>query len=240
LILVARAYAVSGGNRLVGIVLMLLVIMTTGVSIGTFTFPITSVSSAERRLGLAQAIGVLMIDGLVMAITLYFTWTSRGNFRNVSDGKVQSLLSLFLYQGIVRFFIVFTWELADAISRQIENRFLIGVDVSLEIVISTILLCRFILELRKFSDKRQDIPSSQVMSETISDFRARVRTLNEGIMHDFGPSIFPTREESLMLYTNETELQTHPVHQHASLNITAEEFPWAVDNVTPLSLSGHN
>ena len=79
------------------------------------------------------------------------------------------------------------------------------------------------------------------MSEILSGFQARIRTLNESIMEDFGPSILPIREESSMLYTDETELQTHSVHQHASLNIMAEEFPWAVEqNATPLSLSWHN
>ena len=79
------------------------------------------------------------------------------------------------------------------------------------------------------------------MSEILSDFQAWIQTLNESIMQEFGPSILPIREESSTLYTNETELQTDPVHQHASLNVTAEEFPWAVEHsVTPLSLSGHN
>ncbi|KIJ55983.1 hypothetical protein M422DRAFT_239160 [Sphaerobolus stellatus SS14] len=145
-ILVARAYSVSGGNRLLGVILMLLVIMTTGVFI-----------------------------------------------------------------------------------RQIENGFLIGVDVSIENAISTILLCRFMLELREFNDRLEDISSSQVIARTLSEFRARVQTLNDSIIQDFGASIVPTEEEISTIYSDQKDIQME--HQPHHGDITVDEFPWASSRV---------
>ncbi|KIJ50758.1 hypothetical protein M422DRAFT_245424 [Sphaerobolus stellatus SS14] len=179
--------------------------------------------------GLLQTIGTLILEGIIMVTTVYFTWTTREQVRELSRGKRQSLLSLFLYQGIFRFGIIFSWDLADAVSRRTENGFLIGVDVSIENAISTILLCRFMLELREFNDKLENISSSQGLARTLSDFRARVRTLNDSIMQDFGASIVPTEEEISTTSSDQNDIQMG--HQPHHGDITVDEFPWASGRV---------
>ncbi|KIJ39774.1 hypothetical protein M422DRAFT_257369 [Sphaerobolus stellatus SS14] len=128
-----------------------------------------------------------------------------------------------MYQGIFKFLIIFRWALADAISRKIENGFLIGLDVSIENALSTILLWRFMLELRKFNDRLEDI-SSQGVTRTLFEFRAQVRNLNNSIMQNFGASIMLTEEEISTVYSDQKEIQME--HQPHHGNITADEFPW--------------
>ncbi|KIJ26891.1 hypothetical protein M422DRAFT_271989 [Sphaerobolus stellatus SS14] len=121
---------------------------------------------------------------------------------------------------------------------QILNPFLAGFDSELENVISAILVCRFILQLRKFNTRVQTVPSVNIASS--SGIRGRLQCIHETIIEEFGNS---GMEYDLKMENDIEELEgdtTSSADINTEVHITVEEFPWAinpVENVTgPLEI----
>ncbi|KIJ30905.1 hypothetical protein M422DRAFT_267516 [Sphaerobolus stellatus SS14] len=163
-----------------------------------------------------------------MAITAYFAWTSSKQLQNMF-GTRQSLTVIFLQQGIVRFFIISIWSLEDSISYKVLNPFLAGFDVGLENVISVILICQFILQLRKFNTRVQTVLSVHIASTP--GIRGRLQRIHETHIEEFGNSGI---EYELETENDMAELEgdtAPPAGIDTEVHITAEEFPWAINPV---------
>ncbi|KIJ33044.1 hypothetical protein M422DRAFT_783276 [Sphaerobolus stellatus SS14] len=78
-----------------------------------------------------------------MSITAYFAWGEAKRLRNVFGSRRQSLTVIFLQQGVIRF----------SISEKTVNPWLAGFDTGLQNAVSVILVCQFMLQLRKFSSR---------------------------------------------------------------------------------------
>ncbi|KIJ40125.1 hypothetical protein M422DRAFT_256949 [Sphaerobolus stellatus SS14] len=163
-----------------------------------------------------------------MAITVYFAWTFNKQLQNMF-GNRQSLTVILLQQGVIRFFIIFTWTLEISISNKVLNPFLAGFDDGLENVISTILVCRFTLQLRRFNTRVQTVPSVHIASTP--GIRGRLQRIHQTLIEEFGNSGI---EYDLEMENDTAELEGYPTPSagiDTEVHITAEEFPWAINPV---------
>ncbi|KIJ50909.1 hypothetical protein M422DRAFT_244859 [Sphaerobolus stellatus SS14] len=132
----------------------------------------------------AVSVTALIFTGTVMAITAYLAWTSRKQLQNMF-GTRQYLTVILLQQGVIHFFIIFTWNLGDSISSKVLNPFLRGFDIGLENSVSVILICQFILQLRKFNTRVQTVPSVHITSTT-PGIQGRLQCIHETLIEEFG------------------------------------------------------
>ncbi|KIJ22790.1 hypothetical protein M422DRAFT_276722 [Sphaerobolus stellatus SS14] len=213
-LLIGRAYAVSGGNSFIATGLGLIIVLSNGLFISQ------TVLSLTNPLNPPSVVSTLT----VMAVTAYFAWTSSKQLQNMF-GNRQSLTVIFLQQGVVRFFIIFTWSLELSISANFLNPFLADFDAGLEAVISAILICRFILQLRKFNTRVQTVPSVHIASSP--GIRGRLQRIHETLIEEFGNS---GMEYHLETENDMAELEGDTAPSagiDTEVRITAEEFPWA-------------
>ncbi|KIJ31847.1 hypothetical protein M422DRAFT_266462 [Sphaerobolus stellatus SS14] len=197
---------------------------------------ILHVGAATAIQGSAASLTALIVDGTVMAITIYFAWTSSKQLQNMF-GTRKSLTVIFLQQGVVRFFIIFIWSLEIGISDKVLNLFLAGLDGGLENVVSVILLCQFILQLRRFNTRVQTVPSVHIVSTP--GIRGGLQRIHETLIEEFGNSGI---EYDLETENDMTGLggDTAPsAGIDTEVCITAGEFPWAINPAeSALSTSG--
>ncbi|KIJ29983.1 hypothetical protein M422DRAFT_268547 [Sphaerobolus stellatus SS14] len=112
-------------------------------------------------------------------------------------GTRQSLTVIFLQQGVVRFFV------------------------------SVILICRFILQLRKFNTRVQTGPSVHIASTP--GIRGRLQHIHKTLIEEFGNSGI---EYGLETENDMAELEgdtTPSAGIDTEAHITAEEFPWTMN-----------
>ncbi|KIJ30555.1 hypothetical protein M422DRAFT_267895 [Sphaerobolus stellatus SS14] len=189
---------------------------------------ILQVGAATAIQGSAASVTALILDGTVMAITAYFAWASSRQLQNMFGAR-QSITLIFLQQGVVHFFIIFIWILEQSISNKVLNPFLAGFDAGLENIVSTILLCRFILQLRNFNARVQTVPSVHIASTP--GIQGRLQHIHETLIEEFG--------NSGIEYDLETENDMAELEGDTALSvgidtevcIAAEEFPWAINPV---------
>ncbi|KIJ40156.1 hypothetical protein M422DRAFT_256985 [Sphaerobolus stellatus SS14] len=135
--------------------------------------------------------------------------------------------------------IILIWDLEISISAKVLNPSLGGFDGGLENVVSTILVCRFILQLRKFNTRVQTVPSVNIASTP--GIRGRLQHIHKTIIEELGNS---GMEYDLEMENDIAELEgdtTPSAGIDIEVHITAEEFPWAinpVENVAGFSESG--
>ncbi|KIJ51135.1 hypothetical protein M422DRAFT_244314 [Sphaerobolus stellatus SS14] len=99
-------------------------------------------------------------------------------------------------------------------------------------VLPPILLCRFMLQLRKFNSRVQTVPSIHIAS-TYRGIRGQLSRLNETIIEEFGnPRLdFALEEERDMAELVPGEDYILSADIDTEVCITTEEFPWAVNSV---------
>ncbi|KIJ37667.1 hypothetical protein M422DRAFT_259763 [Sphaerobolus stellatus SS14] len=153
-----------------------------------------------------------------MAITVYFSWSFIKQLHNGFGISRKALTALFLQQGVIRFLIILIWNLENSISTRVLNLY----------SVSVILVCRFILHLRKFNTRVQTIPSVNIAS---SGIRGRLQHIHKTIIEEFGNS---GMEYDLEMENDMAELEgdtTPSAGIDTEVHITAEEFPWAINPV---------
>ncbi|KIJ33081.1 hypothetical protein M422DRAFT_256956 [Sphaerobolus stellatus SS14] len=163
-----------------------------------------------------------------MAIIAYFAWTSSKQLQNMF-GTRKSLTVILLQQGVARFFIILIWGLEISISAKVLNPFIAGLDAGLENVISPILICQFLLQLRRFDTRVQTVPSVHIASTP--GIRGRLQRIHETLIEEFGNSGI---EYDLQMENDTAELEGYPTPSagiDTEVHITAEEFPWAINPV---------
>ncbi|KIJ28063.1 hypothetical protein M422DRAFT_270698 [Sphaerobolus stellatus SS14] len=167
-----------------------------------------------------------------MVIIAYYGWETAKQWHNVFKSSRQSLTIVILQQGLFLFIIIFIWSLEITISNKLLNVWLAGFDVGLENSIAAILICRFMLQLRKFNTRVQTIPSVSI--STNIGIQGRLHRFHETIIEEFG--------NSGLDYSLETENDVPDAEGDTApnagsgteLRITAEEFPWTINPVESL------
>ncbi|KIJ31628.1 hypothetical protein M422DRAFT_266656 [Sphaerobolus stellatus SS14] len=105
--------------------------------------------------------------------------------------------------------------------------FLASFDASLEDSVSVILICRFILQLRKFNTRVQTVPSVHIASTP--GIRGRLQCIHETLIEEFGNSGI---EYDLETENDMAELEGDTAPSggiDTEVHITVEEFPWAIN-----------
>ncbi|KIJ30680.1 hypothetical protein M422DRAFT_267726 [Sphaerobolus stellatus SS14] len=166
-----------------------------------------------------------------MAITAHFTWKNSKQLSNVFGYSRQFLTSIFLQQGVLRFVIIFTWALESSISEKALSPWLAGFDTPLANSISVILLCRFMLQLRKFVTRDQTVPSVNIASAPGPGIRGQLRCIHEAIIEEFGDSGMDYSLETDNDALDPTGDTVPTAGIDTEIRITAEEFPWAINPV---------
>ncbi|KIJ27563.1 hypothetical protein M422DRAFT_271232 [Sphaerobolus stellatus SS14] len=153
------------------------------------------------RIETTNSILLLISDAVVLAVTGYYAFGIRKRLRDVLGE--QSLAVIFFRQGVIRFIVIFVWNLEISVTEQASNvklqihkaylflwvsqtltdEVLRGVDNDVERGISAILIYRFMLELRRWSKKPQGNTQTR---DTLTTFKARVRDMNETLLDEFG------------------------------------------------------
>ncbi|KIJ51133.1 hypothetical protein M422DRAFT_244310 [Sphaerobolus stellatus SS14] len=110
------------------------------------------------------------------------------------------------------------------------NQNISRIPLGLEDVIPPILLCRFMLQLRKFNSRVQTVPSIYI-APMYRGIRGQLYRLNETIIEEFGnPRLeFESEEESDMVEPGEDHIPSADID--TEVRITTEEFPWAVNSL---------
>ncbi|KIJ31762.1 hypothetical protein M422DRAFT_266513 [Sphaerobolus stellatus SS14] len=173
----------------------------------------------------------LLSDAAVIIITLYFAWKEFKNVRSVFENKRTSLTVIFVHQGILRFIVIFLWLTENIVNVKVLTPFLRGIDTSPEDSVSVILVCRFLLVLRKFNTSPQSVPSVNIetIPGPVSGIQGRLQQLNNSIIQDFGgsgPNNYESESDDTM--DNQETSAAHSGGGGTELGITAEEFPWAI------------
>ncbi|KIJ49105.1 hypothetical protein M422DRAFT_246915 [Sphaerobolus stellatus SS14] len=165
-----------------------------------------------------------------MAITAYFAWEESKQFRNAFGSSRQSLTAVLLHQGVIRFIIIALWEIEASITQKVLAQSIGGFDIGLEAVVSVILICRFMLQLRKFNSRVQTLPSLHVVSN--SGIRGQLHQVHQTIIGEFGNTgiDYDLEMENGMA---EVESGDHipSVGIDTEVCTTTEEFPWAINPV---------
>ncbi|KIJ56118.1 hypothetical protein M422DRAFT_239326 [Sphaerobolus stellatus SS14] len=175
---------------------------------------------------------ILVSDAAVTVITIYFAFredTSR-SFREVFRNSLTPLTITFVRQGLIRFLIILFWTIEESVNDKVLPYPLTGIDANIEIAISVILICRFLLELRTFTERAQSVPSVHIA--TLSGIQGQLSRLNASIIQEFGKSGIKNKADCDL----EGGAPTHDEGKHASLpaNSTdtelgiSEEYPWAI------------
>ncbi|KIJ30567.1 hypothetical protein M422DRAFT_267911 [Sphaerobolus stellatus SS14] len=159
-------------------------------------------------IGLLISKSVLFITNPFNPPSVYFTLTVMAitaYFAWTSSKQLQnmfgnrsSLTVIFLQQGVVRFFV------------------------------SVILVCRFILQLRKFNTRVQTVPSIHIASTP--GIQGRLQHIHKTLIEEFGNSgiEYDSETENDMA---ELEGDTAPsAGIDTEVRIMAEEFPWAINS----------
>ncbi|KIJ29922.1 hypothetical protein M422DRAFT_268594 [Sphaerobolus stellatus SS14] len=247
-LLFSRAYAVSGGNRIIGIIFAIIyvadiAILITGVPItgGGISINPEIVNSLGRNSavalkntvnsfsGLTDEILVLVSDTAVMLITAYFAWGQSRQMRSLFGSRTQSLTTIFLRQGVIRFVIIFIWVLEASIVTKVGS--VVGIDTGLEITsamtihyfqiansqssISTILICRFVLELRKFTEAHQTLTMDSLSSFHAAIPPGRLSRMNETIIEEFGNSCLEETDGGNVK-------ESYELHTHSPVGVNTE------------------
>ncbi|KIJ24505.1 hypothetical protein M422DRAFT_785854 [Sphaerobolus stellatus SS14] len=133
---------------------------------------------------------VATFDTAILFVTLFHTRAPGKLWSWVTLTSSNRLTVLFIKQGIIRFLIIAVWATADSIVTQATKSDLRGFDVPLEETISTILICRFMIQLRKQASQSVVVTTGSVVEqESLSTFQATVRRVHESLEEDFGDPI---------------------------------------------------
>ncbi|KIJ34148.1 hypothetical protein M422DRAFT_52135 [Sphaerobolus stellatus SS14] len=175
-----------------------------------------------------NAISVVLFEAAVVAITVHHAWRERDLLSRVlRRSKAQSLSILFVRQGIVRFIIIFAWTLEASIVQKLVRPGVSGIDSSVESAISTILICRFTLQLLE-ANAHPNGTTSEGQETNIGSFHAAIRAFDDTIMADFADNgqLLLTEINKESVQTSDSEGPITLPGEAATAGLTLEEYPW--------------
>ncbi|KIJ49902.1 hypothetical protein M422DRAFT_246271 [Sphaerobolus stellatus SS14] len=259
----SRVYAVWRGPKApIAAIVFILFVASVGVSATFLAYaPCNSSMGAQfalsehifRFINTSSSVLNALIEALTTGITVYHTWREHKTLSALVEGREYSFTTLFLRQGVMRFTILFAWGVTGAITQPLINPFLSGIDVGVEIAVSTILICRFMLQLRHFNDRNANgLSASQDGQPPLGTFKAAIRRADEIMTQEFGdlePSLSPAYSEgpTELQNTSKPKLEMHTVRleeytgvtvvqPHPSLSIDMTR----VKALRPMEFSGYN
>ncbi|KIJ32155.1 hypothetical protein M422DRAFT_70699 [Sphaerobolus stellatus SS14] len=237
--LLLRAYAVSGGNRVIAAVLAVIFISNMAVPLALLTF--SNGSTAFQAV--SDFILLIISDVVVLAVTGYYAFGIRKRLRDVFGE--QSLAVIFLRQVSSENSIIFVWNLEISVTEQASNMrlqidkaylflwvsqtltgvVLRGVDSNMERGISAILIYRFMLEFRKWSNKPQ---GSTQTRDTLTTFKARVRDMNEILLDEFGATDMGQEIQDQQNHTIQESIMLEGKHSFGCMELNVGEYEFKV------------
>ncbi|KIJ23705.1 hypothetical protein M422DRAFT_273221 [Sphaerobolus stellatus SS14] len=125
--------------------------------------PISTCSGLGYTMSIFATFGAIGIDGVII-LTLGHTW----RLYHKDIRRQMSLIGLLIYQGIIRFSIIFIWVIIIIVTSQTLENTLNSVALPLEEATSVILICRFFLQLSSRGTLQR--PQSQSLSRWTSTF----------------------------------------------------------------------
>ncbi|KIJ49913.1 hypothetical protein M422DRAFT_246281 [Sphaerobolus stellatus SS14] len=153
-------------------------------------------------MGTIGELSLVIIDIAALLAILYHTWgLRRGLFRSNPEEE-RSIASLFLRQGVFRFFIISVWSLADALVFKFARPSMVGVDSALEMAISPILLGRFLFQLRNAASATDNVHGEENTlsdSRVLTTFQAAVRHVATTIEEAWGTFLLRTLEAAVTM-----------------------------------------
>ncbi|GJJ15874.1 hypothetical protein Clacol_010152 [Clathrus columnatus] len=168
---ISRAYVVAPRNHLVNGILGCLLLVDLGVGLTLIRWwkcdtprgtSFITISKAIRSSAIGQ-IAILLFDIGVASTLLYYTWNLVRR-QHSEEGCSTPFTVLFFQQA---------WSLGDVLSYKLARPSATGADTSLEIVLSPILLGRFLFQLRKSAEKTDNLANSgdSLESHQLTTFR---------------------------------------------------------------------
>ncbi|KIJ27792.1 hypothetical protein M422DRAFT_270973 [Sphaerobolus stellatus SS14] len=130
--------------------------------------------------------------------------------------------------------IISLWTLEDAVSAKLLPPLLARFDAGLENVISVILVCRFMLELRKWSENPNPstIPSFNIATDPTpapTGLQGWLQHINQTIIDEFGNHGIDYGLDLKETGMRQEEQGAVCSGINTEIHITAEEFPWAIN-----------
>lgn len=185
-----RAYAVAPDWKLVMIVLSIFLVLIQFIQITEavlawscnqgFSGP---KARAYNYLNLASNILTVLFEAGVLIVTASKVW---GLYRLEKSSKAEtdrlSLGALCLHQSVLRFAVILLFGVEQAISLNLSRFRLGGVEINIEFALSAMLVCRFLLQLRR----RHKVASEELATASMSRFDARIRDIGNSIIDEFG------------------------------------------------------
>ncbi|KAF8524127.1 hypothetical protein BU17DRAFT_63486 [Hysterangium stoloniferum] len=228
---ITRIYAVSAGNRFIMVVLFVILIgnMTFTISI----IPNTSCSNnggATVKLLLSVLVASIFTAAFHIAIfcgTLVHAVRLRRLQRHIMPIGGRSLAQLFIQQGVVWFFIVFSWNISTIIWNEVDMCFAIDCTLPADTL----------LPLRSYTTSGTVEPVSAIA------FRVTVSKIRSCILQDVGDPEYDEKYFADDVHSTTWEDQNEdPVRRasektttimgnHHRRTITIAEFPWALGSL---------
>ncbi|KIJ55961.1 hypothetical protein M422DRAFT_23458 [Sphaerobolus stellatus SS14] len=194
-LLLGRAHTVSRSNQ--WSTMILCVLFTAYTTVFLVQLPFMTCSTPQRDhliLASLESISVVLSDSVVFFLTAYYAWKEYSFPWDICPAGQGSLLELFMQQGVIRFLIMFIWNVELAITEKIVKGPLAGVDSPLYIVVSVIFMCRFLLQIREFGDLRLDSAFNTMglarnPSRSLSMFQAAMRKISDSLSGNLGAAL---------------------------------------------------
>ncbi|KIJ24597.1 hypothetical protein M422DRAFT_274594 [Sphaerobolus stellatus SS14] len=194
-LLILRVYAISGGNRPITSFLVLALAARGALAVATIPdsqctnggLAVKEVQDLEQNtqlnlagVDIAENTLAAVIDAASILVTLYYGRNSPGH----ALLGIPTATDLLFKHGILRFLIIFIWELKLAIGTKLIPSHFVDLDAVLQLCISTILVCRFVLELRGLNNG-YDGTSGLEGSRQFSLFKDIGQRIHEDVLNDF-------------------------------------------------------
>jgi len=234
--LFARGYAVSARNKWIRILLSTLFVLNLSIIIAHVWFAPCDTTRNVTTLKTINTVALAVFEAAILAATMYHAWRERGSLKRlIVDTGSPSLTELFYRQGILRFTIFFAWSLEAAIVQKLVRPSISGIDSLLESAVSTILMCRFMLQLFEANSHLNGTETVQD-GPSLGSFHAAAHAIQTSITNDFGdPALYPTSRRS----TDSHELEEHGGRNDQAPALTSglniKEYPWLVRSASTLN-----
>jgi len=161
---VVSAWTIVCKKRLYLYILSAMATLFIASVVATFGFTECVLSSSKLQsfftLKVLNQVLLILFEFSVIVIILFHTWRLYLVTRNQEKAEVE-LLTILVKKGLLRFALIFVWNIADAIADKLVRQTIVDIDGALYEAISTILVCRFFLETCQFNAKMAEALEEQ-------------------------------------------------------------------------------
>ncbi|KAF8503108.1 hypothetical protein BU17DRAFT_71812 [Hysterangium stoloniferum] len=119
----------------------------------------------------------ITFDGLILFTTLFYTIGTIRLQRDIKELRKRSITYLIVQQGVLRFVVIFVWNLQSIITDKFVSTPFSGIGTNMEnwqvfiaFIISILLICRFFLDVRELNSSCHAI--NQMNSFVVTTFPA--------------------------------------------------------------------